>query len=565
MLRRYILHHGLLIAAAAVAGVGIAFIISGLPALRRLGSVAPQLSVDLRIGVAILSAVVLAGLWSFAVEAWRRYRRTYALANPPLIFADLLATFCATASVTLLLLHRSYDFTEQPLNTSIALGFLLFAFASDVASRRQASSVAPEQGRQKDGSSDSDQSVDYPDDAIISDDADMLGRVPFAENLYQQILNLPFRNSFVFGLQGKWGEGKTSVFNLLRRRLEQTQSIILVEFNPWYWTGENSLIDAFYAALERAIRQHYIASRLHATVRKYLHILTVGTQRHGVKIGISIPDNPQNVRDELERWIERTGCRIVVLVDDVDRLNAADALGVFKVAGLSARIRNVVFVLGFDPVVLRRNLEQHLQIDETYLEKVVQKSLHLPSLEQRDIDQFLLFSDAGRLSAIDRLFKDLSVPKVRIDEFDREFVSLYRRQLWRLFPTLRHAKRFMNGLRTGLSAVANDVNLYDFVLLESVRMHCPELYDDIWWRRTYYLPAWSLEFQLTLPLDANASGDEKKRSFVSISGRCLQERSTRILCARFSRNCFPLQSLRRPVQRGSDVTPERRHAGKGSV
>ena len=44
---------------------------------------------------------------------------------------------------------------------------------------------------------------------------DLLERTKFVEDLHKEIISLPFNDSFVFGLFSGWGEGKTSVINLL--------------------------------------------------------------------------------------------------------------------------------------------------------------------------------------------------------------------------------------------------------------------------------------------------------------------------------------------------------------
>jgi len=54
------------------------------------------------------------------------------------------------------------------------------------------------------------------DSPITDEGQDRLRRTPFIESLCGEITNLPFEDSFCFGLYGGWGEGKTSVFNLIK-------------------------------------------------------------------------------------------------------------------------------------------------------------------------------------------------------------------------------------------------------------------------------------------------------------------------------------------------------------
>jgi KAP family P-loop domain len=73
---------------------------------------------------------------------------------------------------------------------------------------------------------------DLSDKPITDEGQDLLGRRPFVDKLYEQIIQLPTPRSFVFGLYGGWGEGKTFVLNLLHRRLASNSTIIPLRFNP---------------------------------------------------------------------------------------------------------------------------------------------------------------------------------------------------------------------------------------------------------------------------------------------------------------------------------------------
>jgi predicted KAP-like P-loop ATPase len=145
--------------------------------------------------------------------------------------------------------------------------------------------------------------------------------------------------------------------------------------------------------------------------------------------------------------VERTGCRLVILIDDIDRLQPAEILSVFKMAALSARLKNIVFLLSFDHIMIRRLLADTAKVDPAFLEKVIQKPLQLPPAEQGDIDRFLLFSDPegteANRSAFDHLFDELKIPLNRRQEFDKKIVYFYRKHLKRVFRTIRQAKRYL--------------------------------------------------------------------------------------------------------------------------
>lgn len=81
----------------------------------------------------------------------------------------------------------------------------------------------------------------FGDDPIVGVDEDLLGRTEFIADFYDRISQYNLPESHVFGLYGAWGEGKTSALNLLKNRLRNNSSIMLVEFDPWYFPSNDAI------------------------------------------------------------------------------------------------------------------------------------------------------------------------------------------------------------------------------------------------------------------------------------------------------------------------------------
>jgi len=330
-----------------------------------------------------------------------------------------------------------------------------------------------------------------------------------------QIVRLPGSSSFVFSLHAAWGEGKTSVLNLLMRRLNAHPRMIPIVFNPWYLATESALIQAFYADVERELQKRYIVVGLRKTLGRYRNLLSSGLRSLGVRLEIPIHDDPERLRQDLESWVERTGCRLVILIDDIDRLRAPEVLSVFKLAALSARLRKTVFLLSFDHILIREMLEHTAKVDPDFLEKVIQKPLQLPPVEHHHIDRFLLSSDSegseSRQSAMDELLGELEIEAGRLEDFKKNFSIFYRMYLSRLFRTLRQVKRYINSIRATLPSVVGEVDLYDFMLLEVIRVFFPKAYQDIWQHPWYYVPHSMSEMVASPPVGFAHNEDEKSR------------------------------------------------------
>jgi predicted KAP-like P-loop ATPase len=87
-----------------------------------------------------------------------------------------------------------------------------------------------------------------PERPIVSREADVLGRVPFAEYIAAAIRGWTGNDSLVLALCGEWGTGKSSLKNLIVEALRSNpqKSPYIVEFNPWQWAGQEQVSQAFF-------------------------------------------------------------------------------------------------------------------------------------------------------------------------------------------------------------------------------------------------------------------------------------------------------------------------------
>jgi hypothetical protein len=137
-----------------------------------------------------------------------------------------------------------------------------------------------------------------------------------------------------------------------------------------------------------------------------------------------------------------------------------------------------------------------------YIEKIVQKSIPLPAIEQRDVDKFLDFH-------LDKLFKEINISQEERMKFEKDFPYIYQSQIKKLFKTLRHVKRYLNGLRSTLSPIKDEVNLFDFLILETIRGFYPKVYSDIWRNPWFYVPLnWSDATFFSTPFKFSAKEED---------------------------------------------------------
>ena len=353
---------------------------------------------------------------------------------------------------------------------------------------------------------------DVSDEPIAEEREDILGRDDFVESVYDQINSLPFDSPFVFAVQGGWGEGKTSVLNLLRNKLSRNKRYIIIDFNPWYFSSGQGLLENFLRDFELAINTCYLFSNFRSTLAKYKRLLLSPLKRsfpfvtEGLS-GIFHEETLEQVKYRLVRILEAVDKKIVILIDDVDRLQKEEMREVLRLVKLLSNFPKTVFILSFDQAKVNNALKEDFKTDNEFLEKVVQKVLPLPKIDQFDIDRYfeaqLNVATAGvKLSLEERA------------ALEKKFKYFYQSKLRRIFNTLRKTKRYFNSLRATISSrVAGEISLYDFLILEALRVFYPEIFEDVWYYRWYYINhRWDNESLLSAPFGISFKGEAIKKA-----------------------------------------------------
>ena len=180
----------------------------------------------------------------------------------------------------------------------------------------------------------------FPDEPIVSQKEDFLGRAGFAKEYYNRIAKYPFSDPFVFSLYGAWGEGKTSALNLVKDYLYQDNEIIVYEFDPWFYSGSDGIAKGFYEGLHAALNNEFFFPNILRDIHKYQKVLSSGLKLSGINFDFGFSKATlDELKEKIQQWIFLTGKKIVILIDDIDRLEKKDdILLVFKTTKTRGKI-----------------------------------------------------------------------------------------------------------------------------------------------------------------------------------------------------------------------------------
>ena len=325
----------------------------------------------------------------------------------------------------------------------------------------------------------SDEQQRYTDDApICSRQEDRFGRWPFAQGIARVLANGSDSSSIVIGIYGPWGDGKTSVLNMMAESLRSNDEVIWIPFNPWYFEDERQLISAFFNTLADGIGMKLATKReeLGKFLQRYGNILSLASATVGAAAA-DLGEKLSSVElEELKRRVNillmESGRRIIVSIDDIDRLDRAEIHAILKLIKLSASFANIIYVVAFDEEVVAASLGERygaggLQAGQQFLEKVIQVPLHLPDAEDTDL----------RVLSFEGVASVLSENSIDLSEDDT--MALVRHFTDGIMPavrTPRHVKRYVNGIRFAVPLLQDEVHIVDQLLVEALRAVYPKLY-----------------------------------------------------------------------------------------
>lgn len=211
----------------------------------------------------------------------------------------------------------------------------------------------------------------YSDKPIQSTQEDQLGRNRFAKLLAQSLLHLNILDTFTIGLFGKWGSGKTSIVNLTLREIEEQQKglrveekLIIVHFEPWNFSDADQLLNQFFIRMSNEFRNQGDKNLAHIgeALEKYsdafdflgslspsIGLLGFLGKRSTAALGRKLKkgSDEKDILKQKEfviKLLENQSSRILVVIDDIDRLSNAQIRQFFQLITSVAKFPNTMYL-----------------------------------------------------------------------------------------------------------------------------------------------------------------------------------------------------------------------------
>jgi ABC-type branched-subunit amino acid transport system ATPase component len=343
------------------------------------------------------------------------------------------------------------------------------------------------------------------DRPINKPEADEFGRSAFASAIARALVLPPDAPSIVVAIEGEWGSGKTSVLNMVAHTLKQhAEKPLVIALDSWLLAGSDAVVQTFLTQFAAALGKDNLsesAEKAADKVIRFSRLLTPIRLIPGIDPYASMLQNVldsvgagakayaeiskldiQKSKVEVAAALKETGRAIVIILDDLDRLDPEETRQVFRLIKAVADFERVSYLLAYDPEPVYQALSFGNAYDgAAYLEKIVQVPYPLPLPSYLALKAYLR-------SRLEKIWRKSTLESFEVDRLEKLLSS--EGGLGHAIRNPRDINRLANRLLISIPATRGEVNAADVVAFEALSILYPKTADTIRRRPYEFVGGW---------------------------------------------------------------------------
>ncbi len=353
------------------------------------------------------------------------------------------------------------------------------------------------------------------DRPINKSEDDLLGRESFSKYLGKAIYRYNGSDGLVIGLFGKWGTGKTSIINMAKEEIKKQSENnenkpIIIDFSPWNYSDKNDLISLFFQSLKSKFDlEANILSKVVSSVPfigKFLNskLVLKGKEKSKQEIGEALSNyadvldalsfvplvgpglakwlkavakakgnnlmktpDLDTAKENLEKKLKENNQKIIIVIDDIDRLANTQIRDIFQLVKQVADFPNIIYILSMDREVVSRALEEVHKIDgNQYLEKIIQLPFEIPELSKSRLNSIFF-------SKLDKIIKELPYNVIWDEDY---WGNIFRNCIEPYIKNLRDVNRVINTFSFRYGMLYEETCFEDMIAITTIEVLEPKLY-----------------------------------------------------------------------------------------
>lgn len=205
-------------------------------------------------------------------------------------------------------------------------------------------------------------------------------------------------------------------------------------------------------------------------VQSSLSVAINAIQKFGEKYGIYVSASTQSLKKDIDKLLSKIKHPIVVIIDDVDRLQPNEIRMVFQLIKSICNFNGINYLVAYEksPVVKALSYDD-IYDGSLYLEKIVQVPYKLPIIGKYHMRCFYM-------QEMDRLLQSLNLNlskslQKRMEQLknDRSIINMLKNP--------RDMHRLINQLKLIIPATHKEVDLVDVIIFHILSLKIPEVTD----------------------------------------------------------------------------------------
>jgi hypothetical protein len=363
---------------------------------------------------------------------------------------------------------------------------------------------------------------------ITGPNKDKLNRNDLAKSFASNLVEFKGHQPFVIAIDGEWGSGKTSFFNLVKTEIDRiyevndkqiaqartlkvlskeiinelepkeeqplkvnsNSDLSIMEFNPWQINNKNDLIFTFLEDLLWHLYKNTDAISNPKITKAFWSIMTrlvpekaqVGFEGFKLSFNLKGEDTKDifefgkiehtlsESKKEINNILDTLNHRVIVVMDDIDRMMNPEIYATLQLIKGVADFNNITYLLLMNSYQIEKALKQQgaSSDGERYLEKVIHYNFTLPKFSPTDINRILKHK-------IENLLTDEEITLLKDSEYDVvvDIVSNY-------VTSLRSINKLIGTMMFEYFHIKDEVNFLQFLMLTAIKITNYKIYEMIY-------------------------------------------------------------------------------------
>ena len=307
------------------------------------------------------------------------------------------------------------------------------------------------------------------DEPITSSEDDLLGRKIYAQDAAKKLLATNTeKNAFTFGVIAPWGNGKTSFLYMLKEYIDNNWAgdVVTISFHPWKYGKSSNLTYLFFEELSKSLAP-YSTSFSYDIIRYARTVYSIEnstTKFLGSILGCFASPTVEEQYEDLKKKISNMQRKIVVFIDDIDRLESKEIEELFRLVRTTSNLPFMYFVIAYDKKYVVDSLNSIFPSHSlSYSQKILQEEFFLPIIKKNELKAVLreklsVFLNTEEMGQVDKLL-------------NRELFNSI--DVFNYLGNIRDIKRLTNALLLHLKKLHGEIDICDYIVLEILRQQYP--------------------------------------------------------------------------------------------